>query len=496
MKEAGGYSLATISLDPRLSRPLHRQLYESMRSAILSRQLRAGTRLPSTRSLADDLGISRNTVLAAFDQLTAEGYLDGKTGSGTYVAATIPDDLLSVRNRIAARAAAAPPQRIAKRTAALPAKINTTRGKRRAFEPGLPALDLFPVKLWGRLVARQWTKNSALLDTLGYGEVAGHPRLREAIAHYVGAARGVQCDAAQVIITYGIQHAIDIAARVLIDPGDAVWFEEPGYTAARGTLIGAGARLVFVPVDSEGMDVAEAVERCATPRLIYVTPSHQFPLGVTMPVARRLQLLDAARRAGAWILEDDYDSEYRHTTRPVPSIQGLDSQGRVIYLGTFSKVLFPALRLGYMVVPPALVDTFLRVRLLSGRRSPAVDQLVVADFIEEGHFERHIRRMRAVYRERQEALLDAAAKHLHGIATVSPSEAGMHTMAWLDGLDDAAAAEAAAREDIETAPLSAYCAESKMPSALVLGYGAVTPRQIRVATEKLARALEHARKGT
>lgn len=490
MKEPGGYALAAVSLDIRSPRPLHQQLYESVRSAILARQLRAGTRVPSTRSLAADLGVSRNTVLAAFDQLTAEGYLEGKTGSGTYVAGALPDDLLSVRNRVRVRPAPAGSQRISRRGAALPERIAATGGRRRPFEPGLPALDLFPVRLWARLVARQWSKHgAAMIESLSYGEPAGLRRLREAVAQYIGAARGVRCDPGQVIITNGLQHGLEIAVRVLLDPGDAAWFEEPGFPAARATLAAAGARLVFVPVDDDGLDVAKGIERCPSPRLIYATPSHQFPLGVTMSVTRRLQLLELARRADAWIVEDDYDGEYRQATRPVPAIQGLDTAGRVIYVGTFSKVLFPALRLGYLVVPPALVETFIRSRALSGRTSPTIDQAVVADFIEEGHFERHIRRMRAAYRERQEALLAAAATHLAGLATVRPSEAGMHTIAWLHGIDDATASRAAEEENIEAVPLSAFCAEGRLPDALLLGYGAVTPRQIRAGAEALARAL-------
>lgn len=491
MKKPGGYALASVSFERSSSTPLHRQLYKSMRTAILTGQLRAGTRLPSTRSLAADLAVSRNTILAAFEQLTAEGYLEGRAGSGTHVTRTIPDELLSVRNRASAHRATVARRRIAARGAALPATIAITSDKRRAFEPGLPALDLFPVRLWAKLVARQWSRSGpAMLDTLTYGDVAGHPRLRKAIAEYAGAARGVPCDPPQVIITNGLQHGLDIVARVLLDPGDAVWFEEPGFPAARAALTAAGARLVFVPVDQDGLDAARGVAKCANPRLIYATPSHQFPLGVTMPVTRRLQLFDAARRADAWILEDDYDGEYRYSTQPVPAMYGLDGDARVIYLGTFSKVLFPALRLGYLIVPPALVDAFLRARAFAGRTLPVIDQAVVADFIEDGHFERHIRRMRAAYRERQEALLAASATHLAGLASVSASEAGMHTLAWLHNIHDAAASRAAAEVNVEAAPLSAFCVEAHLGDALLLGYGVVTPRQIRVATETLARALE------
>lgn len=494
MKRARGYTLAALTLDPASPTPLNRQLYDAIRGAILTKQLHAGSRLPSTRSLAADLQVSRNTVLLAFEQLLGEGYLETRTGSGTFVANTVPDELLRSGARQGAPAAPAQ-QPIGRRARSLPAPITTTSDKRRAFEPALPALDLFPIQLWTRLIAKQWSRNGpALLDSLAYGDAAGHTRLRSAIAQYVGAARGVACDAEQVIITNGLQHGLEMICRVLLEPGERVWFEEPGYPAARAAFAAAGAQVVLVPVDAEGLDVAAGVAKYATPRLMYLTPSHQFPLGVTMSLPRRMQLLDAARRGDAWILEDDYDGDYRHRTSPAPAIHGLDTDGRVIYVGTFSKSLFPALRLGYIIVPPSVVETFLRARALAGRTLPAVDQLVVADFIELGHFERHIRRMRAAYRERQEALVASAAKYLNGLAVVAPTEAGMHSLAWLEQIDDGAASREAAEENLEAAPLSAFCGEVKLPDALVLGYGAVTPRQIRVATEALGRALERARK--
>lgn len=489
MKGAAGYSLASLAVDDRLPVPLHRQLYERVRKAILERQLRGGIRLPSTRNLASELGISRNTVLTAFDQLVAEGYLEGKIGSGTYVARAIPDELLSLRKRSNARAGSVRTPRLS-RTARETDCLTVTSGRHRPFEPGIPAVDLFPTRVWARLLAKQWGKSGPPMhDALSYGDPAGLSRLRESVARYVGAARGVTCEASQVIITNGLQHALEIAARVLLDPGDSVWFEDPGYPAARATLASAGGQIVLIPVDEDGMDVSSALARHPSPRLIYVTPSHQFPLGVTMPAGRRLELLEIARRADAWVLEDDYDSEYRHTSHPVPSIQGLDANERVIYLGTFSKVLFPALRLGYVIVPPALVDAFIRARTLAGRTSPTIDQAVVSEFIEEGFFERHIRRMRNAYRERQEALLDAGRRFLHGMVSLRASEAGMHVIGWLDGINDKAASRAAAASNIEASALSSYCVEAKLKDALLLGYGAVTPRQIRVAAETLARAL-------
>ncbi|MDQ3281014.1 MAG: PLP-dependent aminotransferase family protein [Acidobacteriota bacterium] len=494
MKRTRGYTLAAITLDPASGTPLHRQLYDAIRRAILTRQLHAGSRLPSTRSLAADLQISRNTVLLAFEQLLGEGYLESRVGSGTFVASSVPDEVLRTATRRGAPAAPAH-RPITRRPRALPPTIMTTADKRRAFEPALPALDLFPIQLWTRLIAKQWSRNGpALLDSLAYGDAAGNLRLRSAIAQYVGAARGVACEAPQVIITNGLQHSLEMICRVLVEPGESLWYEDPGYPPARAALTATGSQVVLVPVDEEGIDVAAGLAQCATPRLIYVTPSHQFPLGVTMPVSRRLQLLDAARRSDSWIVEDDYDGEYRHRTAPVPAIHALDTDGRVIYLGSFSKSLFPALRLGYIIVPPSVVDAFMRARALAGRTLPAIDQLVVADFIESGHFERHIRRMRAAYRERQEALIESAAKYLRGLATVGASEAGMHSLAWLQKINDVAASRAAAEENIEAAPLSAFCGEVKLPDALVLGYGAVTPRQIKVATEALGRALERARR--
>jgi GntR family transcriptional regulator/MocR family aminotransferase len=495
MKDAGGYTLGSVTIDRGAPLPLQQQVYESLRHAILTRKLRAGMRLPSTRTLSADLGVSRNTVLAAFEQLTAEGYLDSKTGSGTYVAAELPDELLTVRRRPHAAPVAPVTPRISRRAADMASsRINVTPVKPRAFRSGVPALDLFPTRLWARLVARQWAKVDHDRASLGYGASAGLPRLQAAVARYVGATRGVQCDAEQVIITSGLQHALQIAAHVLIDPGDPIWFEDPGYPSARAALIAEGARITHLPVTEDGLDVAKGLKRCPSPRLIYVTPSHQYPLGVTMTVARRLQLVDAARRTDAWIIEDDYDGEYRHSTRPVPSIQGLDAHNRVIYVGSFSKVLFPAIRLGFVIVPPKLVDTFVRARSLSGRSSPLIDQAVVAEFIDQGHFERHIRRMRAVYRQRQEALLDAADRYLSGLATVGRAEAGMHTIAWLHGIDDETATRAAREENIEVTPLSSFCVEHTLPPGLVLGYGGVTPRQIRAGAEALARALERARR--
>src|SRR5262245_3025277 len=322
------FNLAAISLEPSAGIPLHRQLYDWMRKAILEHRLKPGDRLPSTRSLATALDISRTTVIISFDQLRAEGYIEGKTGSGTFVAAALPDELLRVRSRSAGFASRSLRMRnISKRGTqwtSTEASFNKEDGKPRAFQPGLPSIDDFPFDTWGRMIARHWRKPS--VDLACYGDAAGHHPLREAIATYVQLARGVRCEAEQVIVVAGSQPGLDIVARILLDPGDPVWIEDPGYRGARGALLGAGARLVPVRVDENGIDVQAGESVCREARVAYVTPSHQYPLGVTMSLARRLELLDWAKRCGAWIIEDDYDSEYRYTGRPLSALQGLDEQ--------------------------------------------------------------------------------------------------------------------------------------------------------------------------
>ncbi|MGH3145626.1 MAG: PLP-dependent aminotransferase family protein, partial [Rubrobacter sp.] len=361
-----------VSLNPTSDAPYYRQLYEGVRSAILSGLLPVGTRLPSTRTLATELGVSRTTAVTAFDQLLAEGYLEGKVGSGTFVAGSLPDDLLSVRERVECESG---PARSGRRLsgrgamlAATPATAVRDRGSPRAFRPGVPALDEFPYAVWRRISGKVWRRPSGGL--LGYGDPAGYWPLREAISGHLRTARGVRCLPEQVIVVSGSQQALDLAARVLLDPGDAVWVEDPGYTGARGALSGAGARLVPVPVDGEGLEVEKGIEREPDARLACVTPSHQYPLGVTMNLGRRLVLLGWAGSSGAWVVEDDYDSEYRYTGRPLEALQGLDTGERVLYVGTFSKVLFPALRLGYLVVPPDLIEAFTSARELTDRHPP------------------------------------------------------------------------------------------------------------------------------
>lgn len=490
---------ASVSLDADSpAAPLYRQLYDGLRAAILDGRLRPGTRLPSTREAAVAFEVSRNTVMSAYEQLLAEGYVEGQTGSGTYVSRSLPEDYLHAPGRTAGATVSSSsrkergPSRRGSMLARTPSTVSTSTKSRRAFRPGAPAVDRFPFDTWARLTAKHWRRPRR--DLLHYGDPAGYARLREAIAAYLGAARAVRCDPEQVIVTAGAQQALDIAARVALDAGDAAWVEDPGYLGAKGALKASGARLVPVPLDAEGISVAAGRARAPEAKLVYVSPSHQYPSGVTMSLARRLALLEWSEQADAWIVEDDYDSEFRYTGRPLASLQGLDRSGRVIYIGTFSKVLFPALRVGYMVVPRGLIDACTSARSLADRHSPTVEQAVLADFMEDGHFERHIRRMRALYAARQSALLESASVELGGLLKMTPSEAGMHLVGLLpEGVSDREAARVAAEHGVDAQPLSAFSLRSKTRAAgLVLGYAAFDEREIRAAVRKLAVALRRA----
>jgi GntR family transcriptional regulator / MocR family aminotransferase len=483
-------ALPNLRLDSNLATPLHYQLYDGIRSAILAGQLAAHTRIPASRALAQELGISRNTVMDAYAQLLSEGYIEGKIGSGTYVTHPLPDAVLQLGSTtgVAHTAAQRSPSQRGKLLASTPVSISRDSGHPRVFQPGLPAFDTFPFDIWARLMARQWRHPPC--ELLSYGEPNGYPPLRQAIAEYLIVARGVRCTPEQIIIVAGSQQGLDLAARVLLDPGDKVWIEDPGYIGARGALQSAGAELVPVPIDQEGLNITEAIARCATARLVYITPSHQYPLGVTMSLSRRLALLEWSHHAGAWILEDDYDSEYRYTGRPLPALQGLDSQNRTVYLGTLSKTLFPSLRLGYMVVPVDLVDAFTAAKALLDRHAPSVEQAVLATFITEGHFARHIRRTRILYAERQAALLEAAARELGSLLEIGPAQAGMHLIGYLpEGIDDQAVSRTAAEFGIDAPALSSYALIPQPRGGLLLGYTAFTQSDIRQGVYLLARAL-------
>lgn len=501
-----------VDLDATSDRPLHRQVYDGLRDAILAGRLPAGARLPSTRALARDLGVARNTVTLAFEQLRTEGYVIGYRGGGTRVRNATPDALLHVRRNAPARGQAEPLRsrstmaiklprvRLPARGAALVAagKDLGETSAARAFRLGVPALDAFPASLWARLVARRWRRGKV---DLGEGHAAGDSALRAAIADYVANARGVRCSPRQVFVVNGTQQAIDLISRVLLDREDAVWVEDPGYLHVRIALRDAGARLIPVPVDEEGLDVAAGERASPRARLAYVTPSHQFPLGPAMSAPRRLALLSWARRAKAWVLEDDYDSEFRYSGRPLPCLQGLDIERRgpgdepcVLYVGTFSKTLAPGFRLGYLILPDALVDVFRDARAALDRFAPTLEQGVLADFIGEGHYARHVRRVRALYAERQETLIASATSELNGLLTLTPDAAGLHLVGWLrDGVSEVDAVRAAAAEGVEVSPLSRYRLTSPVapaPGGLLLNYAGFDEQAIRAGVRALRRALE------
>lgn len=499
-----------VGLERDSAVPLHRQLYEGLRGEILSGRLPAGSRLPSVRSLVREFEISRNTVTGALSQLSAEGYLEPRVGSGTYVARSMPDELLWAGRQskgLDGRTPMPGPSRWGPERGPREQRLLSGRGSllattpvgatvRRAgppapfaaFAPAVPDVRAFPHRTWGRIAGRMWRRPPE--DLLRYGAPAGYRPLREAVAEHLRASRAVDCSWERVIVVSGSQQALDLCARLLLDPGDQAWIEDPCYLGARAALSANGARTVPVPVDGEGLDVAAGKEKAPGARLACVTPSHQYPTGATMSVGRRLALLEWSSRVGAWILEDDYDGEFRYSGRPLPSLQGLDNGGRVLYLGTFSKSLFPALRLGYLVVPEDLVDAFANAKALSDRHTPAVEQAILAEFVAEGHFGRHLRRVRKLYAERQAALVEAAKEELAGLLEVRASDAGLHLVGHLaENVDDELASQRAATMGILAPSLSAHRLSGSGPPGLVLGYAAFEEQVIRHGVGRLAEVL-------
>jgi GntR family transcriptional regulator/MocR family aminotransferase len=457
---------------------LHRQLATHLRDAVLAGELAGGTRLHASRTLAQQLGVSRNTVTQALDQLVAEGYLETRVGAGTYVASG-----LTPRARSGAAGATVP--RLSVRAQRLLVARDPDGGSEPAlFRPGVPDLSLFPAAVWRR-IANRWLDATA---TRGYGDARGYRPLREAIAAQLRQTRGVTLGADNVVIVEGTRAALALIADVLVDPGAPVAVEDPGYTAMRDAVGAAGGTLVSVALDDEGFDVARAP---ADARLAYVTPSHQYPTGVVMGLRRRLELLAWARAANAYVVEDDYDAEFRYDGAPLPALQGLDDT-RVLYVGTFSKTLAPALRVAWIVVPDALVDAFAAARaVVSG--GPAFPlQAALAAFVAEGHFALHVRRASAVYRDRRDALARALERRLGTFVRVQGAATGLHLVARFDG-DDVAVAAAAAAENVVAPPLSGYSIDGRGPTGLVLGFAAAGPVAIEAAAERLERAFASAR---
>jgi len=475
--------------------PLSRQLYAAMRAAILEGRLGAGDRVPASRVLAADLGVSRNTALAAVDQLVSEGYLETRRGSGCYVARDLPDARPAALPMRSATTAAAE-VRLSRRgrgLAATPRSAASARGRwYPCFTPGVPDDSDFPFALWARLLARSWRHPAN--DLVQGGDPAGHPDLRRAVADYLRQARGVRCTAEHVLILSGIRQAVDLTCRLLLDPGDAVWLENPCHTGVRAAIAAAAVKIADIPVDRDGIVVARGIAKAPKARLACVAPSHQYPLGVVLTLQRRLQLLAWARDAKAWILEDDYDSEFRYEGRPLATLQSLDSEGRVIYVGSLSKVLFPSLRIAYLVAPPSLVDAFRHARAAIDETPPITPQPALAAFFAEGHLAAHVRRQRKRYAERQARLLALAAKHLVGKLELAADPAGLHLVARPTGalarVPDAELERRLQAAGIVAPALSRYYVGKRVQSGLLLGYAAVPDDLVEPALQRMAEVLE------
>lgn len=464
---------AVLSLSPESPVPLHRQLYSEMREAVLSGRLQPGNRLPSTRDLARELRVSRNTVIEAFEQLIAEGYFESHTGVGTFVSSRINTGKREPSASPSMPANEIPPPFVRKfeglRTSSTDCRL--------PFCPGVPAIEEFPTATWARLSARRAAGATRAL--LNYGDPLGYAPLREALAEYLGASRGVRCSAEQVMIVNGAQHGLDLIGRMMLEPGDGVWIEDPGYLLARNLFHTHGARLVPIAVDAHGMDVDAGIRAGGPAKLVYISPSHQYPLGVTMPLERRLRLLDWARSSNALVIEDDYDSEFQFSARSLPALQGLDPDG-VLYLGTLSKVMFPSLRLGYVVFPRNLRSAFADLRGVIDCGSPTLDQAVLADFIREGYFARHLRRMRSSYEERRASFVLAAKELFDGSFNIEPSMVGLHLLLWLSpDADDQAVVRHLRSAGFGCSALSSHCLARAMRPGLVLGYGGLRAREMK-----------------
>jgi GntR family transcriptional regulator/MocR family aminotransferase len=493
LKRVAGTFIVPIVIDRLNKRSMHRQICEWFQCAIAEGRLKAGGRVPSSRGLAAELGVSRRSVLNAYEQLYAEGYFETFVGEGTHIANSFPgqfplvkaerdDTPVHVRNDALRQISDRGPQQ----------NDSSTRAQSNAwgaFGVGYPALDHFPVNIWSNLIARH--SRAVSRSMLAYGDPMGFGPLREAIAEYVGTVRGVRCDVSQVLVTTGSQQALQVASQVLLSEGDQVCMEDPGYPGARQAFAMANAQVVPISVDTDGINISELKSEGQRAKLVYVTPSHQYPMGMTMSVARRELLLDWASHNGAWIIEDDRGSDFRFDREPVRSLQGLDTHARVIYVGTFSQAIYPALRLGYLVLPRDLTRACSAIKAYMDVSTPTLNQSVMAEFIREGHFARHLRRMRMIYTERRNATVEVLQRDLRNSVEVVVGKAGLHLVILLrGGVDDAVVAGLAARSGISVIPLSSCSVKANGQCGLLLGYGGVDIQGIQNGISKLSLCIE------
>ena len=485
VKSIGGAFLATLEIDKKLKIPIYRQLEKQLRRIILNGTLVSKQKLPSTRDFALEMGVSRTTVKTVYEQLVAEGYLETKTGAGTFVSEGLISQKLSI-DKFHNAASFRQIQHFSK----IAEKINGSKasirfGSTQAFRPGVPALDKFPTKAWNKYIASAMSQKN-----LSYGDLLGSIKLRNSIASHLADTRGMQVDAKQIVITSGAQQAFVLIATILLNAQDIVWYENPGHIAGRDIMSMIGAKIVPIPIDEEGLDLETAVASYPQPKLIFTTPSHQQPLGITMSLRRRLGLLKYAADCGAWIIEDDYDSEFRYRGRPLPALSALDKNGQVLYVGTFSKSLCSAVRIGYVVIPSCLVDTFGKMRNLLGQSSSPITEEALANFIIDGRFAKHIRKMRRLYHDRRDMLVKCLLEYCHESLEPQLSDAGMHIIADLRrGIDDWQAHLALLNAGIDSLPLSVYCSDPIKRSALVLGFSGVPQKAMPKSAKKLGEKL-------
>ncbi len=485
-----GAAVPMIAVDRKGEKPLHRQIYDAFRAMILERRLLPGQQIPSSRALASELRISRIPVLGAYAQLLAEGYIESRSGAGTFVKSSLFDQFLSARPAVASVVKDPATDVVSRACRLLPVERTPWFPSAGAFSVGQIAYDHFPFRVWSDLVTHHARRVRA--SSMNYSDPMGSEEFREVIAAYLRTARAVRCEASQIMVVNGSQHGLDLSARVLLDPDSAVWIEEPGYELLRHTLTLSCCRLVPVPVDDEGLDISAGLKLCRNARAAFVTPSHQYPLGATMSAARRLQLLEWAHSFNAWIVEDDYDSEYRYESMPVASMQGLDPGARVIYIGTFSKTLFPSLRLGYIVIPHALVSRFLAVRRANDLCPSHLYQAALTDFISGGHFAKHIRRTRQLYAERRNALAQALRKEFGAEIEILGAEAGMHLVVTLPpGLSDQKISARAAQERLWLWPLSSAYAGTNVRQGFILGFGGTKANEMLHQVRRLRKAMRN-----
>ena len=468
--------------------PLYMQIYRQIRQHILQGDILPGARLPASRRLATDCNVARITVTEAYHQLQAEGYIESRLGAGTFVVDALPISESNFEQQTIFKP----------RFSNWGSQVLIAGQKAKRPFRSRPPIDfgfgrsfphIFPYDIWRQLLARYLSTDDVMLSR--YGSVAGFYPLREALADYLQRLRGVHCHPKQVVIVSGAQQALDILSRLLLQPGDEVLMETPGYTDAYSIFRLHDAQVTLLPVDAAGLPV-EKIPPTSQPRMLFLTPSNQFPHGGTMPLAQRLALLQWAHQKDALLIEDDYDGELRYNGRPLSALQGLDTEGRVVYLGTFSKVLFPALRLGYIVLPQSLVNPFLQAKALVDKGAPTLTQAAVSDFITEGHFERHLRHLRQAYGQRRNVLVNALERYLHGKVTYSPFAAGLHVMVYLQqSCNEAQLVRRAAEAGIGIYPGEEYHLKKPAPPSIMLGFSGLNEDDIEEGVRRLANIIKN-----